>query len=74
MITELAHIIISTTLAEIARCGNIQFRIKFREKVFQLHHNLIGLGFIITSFLLSNMDIFFFGSGLMLHHLMTEGW
>lgn len=39
-----------------------------------LHHNFIGIGFVFYSFLFSNFEAFWLGSGLLLHHLFTEGW
>lgn len=52
---------------------------EFRKDVYlktklHLHHNFIGLGFVLYSFLFSNFEAFWLGSGLLLHHFFTEGW
>jgi len=74
MIIELSQLVISGVLAEIARRLDLKMKIEVRKRVFQLHHNIIGLSCIISSLLFPQINILFFGSGLVLHHLIREGW
>jgi hypothetical protein len=73
MIAELMQIVLSGVLGEAARYLDLTFKIEIRERVFHFHHNILGLIFVISSVLL-NANVFFFGSGLIVHHLIREGW
>ena len=75
MIGEIVLMAVSELLAEIARKFNLNIKIEIRERVLQLHHNLIGFSFLLTSIFTGfNPFFLYFGSGLVLHHLIREGW
>ena len=73
MIAELMQLALSGVLGEAARYLDLRFKIEIRERVFHFHHNALGLIFVISS-VLFNANVFFFGSGLIVHHLIREGW
>jgi len=90
MPAELTLMVLSAVIAEICRRIDLKLEIAKKNNLYRdfeelkksiylktklhLHHNFIGIGFVIYSFISSNVEAFWLGSGLILHHFLTEGW
>lgn len=87
---ELTLVVLSAAIAEACRRVNFKLVFhkkkrlfkdieKFRKTIYmktnlQIHHNFVGIMFVIYSFISNNFEPFCLGSGLLLHHFFTEGW